>query len=222
MKGKGPSEDLATDCIKSGKAFNIDIQLFDAVWGNDVEIEYQKYKLFPFENIKSTRNTKGVKGCFLSHYKLWKKSFDENIPLLIFEHDAELIRPIPLEEFNKSEFDVLNLDAYTRSKINYIKHLDNDCGPRITQYINQHPKKNGFSLYDNTHIKGLHSYIIRPSGAAKLIEATKIHGVLPADIAVNSIWCKLFRTETSYCRLNPKSWKDENKKAIYSYTKSER
>jgi GR25 family glycosyltransferase involved in LPS biosynthesis len=221
MKGKTPSEALAADCIRSGKLFNIDIQMFDAVWGDDVETEYQKYKLFPFKDIKSTRDTKGVRGCFLSHFKLWKKCADENKPLLIFEHDAEVIRPIPFEEFNNKKFDVLNLDAYSRSKINYIEYLEEDRGCTITQHVIEYPKKSGFTLYNCTHIKGLHSYIIQPAGAIKLIAATKLHGVIPADIAVNGVWCNLFRTETSYCRLNPKSWIDENKRAIYSYTKSE-
>jgi GR25 family glycosyltransferase involved in LPS biosynthesis len=222
MKGKSPSEDLATDCIKSGKLFNIDIQLFDATWGDNVEPEYQKYKLFPFKDIKPTRDTKGVRGCFLSHYKLWKKCADENRPLLIFEHDAEIIRPIPFEEFDNRDFDVLNLDAYSRSKTNYIDHLNEDYGYTITQHEPEYPAKSGFTLYNRTHIKGLHSYIIRPAGAIKLIAATGINGVMPADIAVNSVWCKLFRTDTSYCRLNLKSWIDDDKRAIYSYTKSEK
>lgn len=221
MKGKGPSEDLAADCIKSGKLFNIDIQLFDAVWGDDVETEYQKYKLFPFEGIKSTRDTKGVRGCFLSHYKLWKKCVSENKPLLIFEHDAEVIRPIPFEKFNNKKYDVLNLDAHSRSKINYVDYTKENHGHTITQHVLEYPTKSGFTLYNRTHIKGLHSYIIQPAGATKLIAATRLHGVIPADIAVNSVWCNLFRTDTSYCRLNPKSWMDEKKRAIYSYTRSE-
>ena len=221
MKGEGPSEMLAEDCINSGKKHGIDIIPFDAVWGDEVDPLYKKEKLFPFPKSKEHRNTKGVRGCFLSHYRLWKKCANEDKPLLIFEHDAEIIRPIPLDHFDKQHFDVLNLDAYSRSKENYLEHLETWYGNEIQQHVLWHPLKKGFSLYNHTHIIGLHAYIIRPLGAKRLIKHTKQIGVLPADIAVNGIWCRLYRTQTSFCRLNPKSCKDESKSSKWSYTKTE-
>jgi GR25 family glycosyltransferase involved in LPS biosynthesis len=220
MKGVLPSEQLANDCVKSGKRFNIDILEFDAVWGDQVDVEFEKYNLFSFEKTKPHRKVRGVKGCFLSHYILWKRSLENNIPILIFEHDAEIIREIPFEYFETIDFDVLNLDAHSRTILDYEQHLTEDYGTDIEQHGSTLIKDPSFSLLNNTSIKGLHSYIVRPSGAEKLIKQSSEHGVLPADIAVNGYWCSLFKTKTSYCRLNPKSWIDKKKSSVHSFTKS--
>lgn len=221
MKGKPVSEELAKECVESGKQFNIDIKEFDAVWGDQVSKEYANQQLRPYFKLKSSRDTKGVRGCFLSHFLLWKKSLEENKPLLIFEHDALIIRHIDTEYLLTKFDDVLNLDAFSRVEKNYETWLKKDRGKNVNLWTETLPSKTGFDLFNHTNIKGLHSYIIKPSGAKKLIDKTYKVGVLPADIAVNSAWCNLYRTDTSLCRINPKYWLDDKKKSRNSYTRTE-
>ena len=67
MKGRSFSEELAEDCIESGKKFNIQVEKFNAVQLDEVAPTYKKFGLRPFPKLKFTRDTKGVRGCFCSH-----------------------------------------------------------------------------------------------------------------------------------------------------------
>jgi GR25 family glycosyltransferase involved in LPS biosynthesis len=54
----------------------------------------------------------GVRGCFLSHYTLWKRCVELNQPIGIFEHDIEFLKP-----FSNKEFDhVLKLEGFNLKK----------------------------------------------------------------------------------------------------------
>ncbi|MBT7802283.1 MAG: hypothetical protein HN551_13685 [Tateyamaria sp.] len=230
MNGNKISEELASDCLASGKKFGLKITKFNAVWGDSVEKEYNNYNLKPFPGLypfwkfwkfKSNRDTKGVRGCFLSHFILWKKCLSDNKPLIIFEHDALVIRPLDINNLLSKFDDVLNLDAFFRVAPVYEEWLKKNNGNGVSLLFDTLPAASGLKLYKNTHIKGLHAYIIKPPGAKKLIEKTYSEGVLPADIAVNSVWCNLYRTDTSLCQINLKYWSDKDRKFTYSYTKSE-
>src|SRR6056297_2013324 len=101
------------DAINSGKQFNINVIPYAGVYSNIDSIISQE-KLFINLNGKHkvTRRGKGVLGCFLSHYFLWKKCVKENITIGVLEYDAVFIRELPnniLDQFD----DYLNLD-YTR------------------------------------------------------------------------------------------------------------
>ena len=68
-----------------------------------------------------------------------------------------------------------------------------------TKHINHH-----FKYINNNHIKGAFGYIIKPSGAKKLIEATKKYGILPADVQPNLLYCNMHYANPSIVMLNPK------------------
>ncbi len=99
MKGNDASEYYANYCIKSWEAFGIEVKRFDAIVPKDLEklkdLRWEKY-------IASTKYTKRKinaefteteKSCFYSHYMLWKKCVEKNIPFMILEHDAYLENP---------------------------------------------------------------------------------------------------------------------------------
>lgn len=54
----------------------------------------------------------GVRGCFLSHYSLWKHCIKINEPIGIFEHDIEFLKPQPNTEFEH----VLKLEGFSLKK----------------------------------------------------------------------------------------------------------
>lgn len=219
MNDRSFSEELADDCVASGKQFNINIEKFDAVQLDDVAPTYEKLNLRPFPKLKKSRDTKGVRGCFCSHYTLWQKCIELNEPVLIFEHDALIIRPIPKDITNKFS-ELCNLDAYSRTSKVYEDHLKEfENYDVVPHQPKKHTERGGFHYYDKECIKGLHAYIIKPQGARALIDFTKNKGVLPADVHVNTQSVALTKTKYSLCRINPKYWLDKSKKSMNSYTR---
>ena len=72
---------------------NLEYERFDAVNGS--KLTYQQLKKLGYDTdsnwidpIHSTHLTSGEVGCFLSHYNLWKKCIELNVPLCILEDDA--------------------------------------------------------------------------------------------------------------------------------------
>lgn len=220
MVGRDVSESLARECEQSCRDHNIEPRTHPAVWGDDVDLEMKKYGLSIFPKIKESRMSKGVKGCFLSHFQLWKQCFETNTPLLILEHDALIVKNISETLFTLS-YGVLHLDSNSRTIEDYEAHLSLPVIPGIRKFLNEPVIDLGFNGINKSSIKGLHSYIIQPSGAKDLIEFTYKNGILPADIAVNSISCDLWITNSSLCRVNPRFWIPEKRKSKNSYTRTE-
>ena len=221
MNDRSFSEELADDCVASGKQFNINIEKFDAVQLDDVDPVYKKFGLRPFPKLKKSRDTKGVRGCFCSHYLLWLKCIELNEPIMILEHDALFIRPIPKDIVNKFS-ELCNLDAYSRTSKVYEDHLklfENYDVIAHQPKTQTHTFKSGFHYYDKECIKGLHAYFIKPQGAKSLIDFARNKGVLPADVHVNAQSVALTKTKYSLCRINPKYWLDKSKKSMNSYTR---
>ena len=211
-----PSKAPLNDAVASGKQFGITVIPYAGVYSNiDNIIANEGLIVNPSGAHKIIRRGKGVLGCFLSHYNLWKKCVKLNIPIGVLEYDAVIIKPLPeniLAQFN----DYLNLD-YTRhthlglsSKGHEYKaqiELEKNNPIKISQLQENHKTKrikHHFKYINNNHIKGAFGYIIKPSGAKKLIEATKKYGILPADVQPNLLYCNMHYANPSIVMLNPK------------------
>ena len=199
------SEKLADECIASAKQFGIDVEKINGVY-SDFD------KLLTLENLKINPgalkkfNTNGVKGCFLSHWNLWNRCLKENIPFLIFEHDGLMINPLPdnvLDKFN----DYLNLDyarhVFRRDMKNYENGISNNPPTNIIKLEPTSTEKSGFKFINRNHIVGAHGYILKPSGAKKIINGIKQDGICPADIAPNLSYIQMFYTNETVVRVNP-------------------
>ena len=214
-----PSQAPLNDAIASGKQFGINVIPHPGVY-TDVHAKMTKEGLIinPAGSHKILRrgnDGKGVLGCFLSHYFLWKKCVELDVPIGVLEYDAIIIKPLPeniLAQFN----DYLNLD-YTRN-VYYTKEkgskghayvaqieLEKNNPIKISQLQeNCKSKSHEFKYINNNHIRGAFGYIIKPTGATKLINATKKHGILPADIQPNLLYCNMHHANPSIVMLNPK------------------
>lgn len=220
MKGNSISDELSLDCVHSLKEFNYTAEIFPAVYGkNNILEAWNNLRLYFPLDAKETRKRLGVQGCFLSHYLLWTRVYETNKPLLILEHDAICLRKIPKNLYQNTDYDVLNLDAHSRLNKNYELHVLNDYGSNISRHGISHISINQITTH-YSHIPGAHAYIIKPSGAKKVIDFTNTHGVFPADIALNNICLTLYKTNTSYFRINKKYWLPEKKKSKNSFTRS--
>lgn len=197
------SVEQSNDCVQSFWNYGMSVNKFQGFYKNNVDTVWENEKLFLYHKQSDNKKVKGVKGCFLSHYSLWKKCLELNTPILILEHDALAIRELP-EDILDYEYDVLNLDYASRQIKNYWEHVEMDNGKEILSW--EKSSKKGYGGYNKSSIPGIHGYIIKPSGAEKLIKFSKQQGTLPADIQINSLVVDLKYTKTSYVKINPKYW----------------
>jgi GR25 family glycosyltransferase involved in LPS biosynthesis len=193
------SERLADECIASGKKFGIDIEKFDGIY-SDHDAILAKEGLFPHQAVaKKLRN--GYRGCFLSHYLVWKKAIEFNEPILVLEHDAVVLRPLP--ENILSMFDtLLVLDRFSREK-NYEELLTAEFPLKIHKHEKLSEVKNLDKQVNKTHIRGAHGVLIKPQGAMQLIDSIKKHGYLISDVAINQCYMTYYSIEPTIVRVNP-------------------
>ena len=111
----------------------------------------------------------GVRGCFYSHYNLWKKCVELNEPIIIFEDDIVIRRPF----LNVDWQDVLivALGHPTKSE-RFMPFLEQPYGtPRAEEY-------------KLSSMPGCCGYAIKPHAAQILLD-TYSKTFLPADNAIN-------------------------------------
>lgn len=196
-KGDELSERLSDECVESGKKFGIDIEKFDGIYDNHDAILEQE-GIFPNPSIiKKLR--KGYTGCFLSHYLVWKKAIEFNEPILVLEHDALFVRPLP--ENILSMFDtLLVLDRFSRDE-NYEELIKTDFPLKIHKH-EQVSEVTG-KMINRTHIRGAHGVLIKPEGAKQIINSLKTHGYLISDVAINQCYLTYYSIEPTIVRVNP-------------------
>jgi GR25 family glycosyltransferase involved in LPS biosynthesis len=163
--------------------FSQSVSVVEGIYGNDavVLMEQEGRELHPWgikgptvsihddPRIRGKFSMPGVKGCFYSHYNLWKKCVEINEPIIIWEDDILLTRNfIPVEW---KDILVVALGHPTKSS-KYIDYLLSPSGP---------PKAEDYS---NTSMPGCCGYAIKPHAAKKLLDVYK-NTYLPADNAIN-------------------------------------
>lgn len=159
------SVEVAERCIKSGERHGITIEKFPAVTPAqpiDIIAKQNNIPVGRFEEIYSRRDN--CLAAFLSHFHLWKYSYEKNEEIRIFEHDAVVMADLP--EFLNYK-GVINLGHPSYGKFNY-------------------PNKLGVNpLVSKQYFPGAHAYQIKPSGALKLIQQAKINAG-PTDVFLHN------------------------------------
>jgi GR25 family glycosyltransferase involved in LPS biosynthesis len=190
------SVSLANDCLQAAKSRGYDASLVEGVNGFYADEKFQQYGITTFLN-KTAKNSPGRRGCFLSHFELWKKCVELNEPILILEHDGLIIRDLPnnvLDTFS----DILNLDPY-RSDIGYDAKVKKSIDIQVSI---THPVFKKTSLCGECII-GAYGYIIKPSGATKLIDHAINVGILPTDKYIGTDIVDIKTTNVPAVRLHP-------------------
>jgi GR25 family glycosyltransferase involved in LPS biosynthesis len=199
------SNKMADECILSGKDNGIIIQKFYGIY-DDIFDQLTAEKLFVNPEALKKVTTPGVIGCFLSHYFLWKKCIEINEPIAIFEYDALVINRIDESLLTKFD-DYLNLDyarhLYLKNIEVYESHLKTNVDNIFIKVLEPDVRGIGYKFMNRNHIKGAFGYIIKPSGAEKIIFSVKRDGIVPADVALNLSYTNVSYTEPSVVRLHP-------------------
>lgn len=155
------SVEVAERCIKSGAKYGIDIEMSPAITPDipiDIIAKQNNILTARFSEIYSRRDN--CLAAFLSHFHLWKYSYEKNEEIRIFEHDAVIMAPIP-------EF------------INY-KGLMSLGKPSYGKFV--YPNILGVNpLRSKQYFPGAHAYQMKPSAALKAIQKAKI-AAAPTDV----------------------------------------
>jgi len=120
--------------------------------------------------------------CFMSHYRLWHQCKKLNEPILIMEHDAIFVHKLDPDSIIKSKYDVIGINnpLMATRKANLFHKLVKEG----TDEIQPVPAIDEFNIPQG--LAGNSAYIIKPTGANNLIEASNQYGAWPND----ALMCK--------------------------------
>jgi len=120
--------------------------------------------------------TPGEMGVIMSHYKLWKRIAVSETPVVILEDDA------------------IRTNKYSQERLDYVlKNLPKDYDIYLIGYYDIKPEKDGET---NTRVKEfvlMHSYIVSPKGAQKLLDNLPVNQPLDTWISGLSNKLKIYR-----------------------------
>lgn len=115
--------------------------------------------------------------CFLSHYELWKKCATGDEPFLILEHDAIFTRPLNTTAIMKAKCDIIGINdprGATRRSMDFHEKIQQR--PQSVQPV---PRIDKPEVPQG--LAGNSAYIIKPSGAKKMLELVREFGAWPND-----------------------------------------
>jgi len=116
LKNNLKSEKFGNLAIQSGSQLGWNIARFDGIDGRITDDKtFQSMNLFINQENKKCRTSferPGVRGCFLSHYLLWRKCVEENQNIAIFEDDVIFYKTFPTTPFE----DILKLEKLQQGK----------------------------------------------------------------------------------------------------------
>lgn len=170
----------ATELKLNLEKFNCSVDMFEGTRGDDaVRLMEQENRQLHSSGLKGEiilnssyaqkLSAPGVKGCFYSHYNLWKRCVELNEPITIWEDDIILSRSyIPIEW---EDILILALGHPSKSE-RWLHLLNNPTGDPIALD------------YRSPSMPGCCGYAIKPHAAKKLLKTYK-NTFLPADNAIN-------------------------------------
>lgn len=199
LKGHEHSEKVSNDCILQASKFDIQVKIFDAIWGSEYK-EHMDLTGLKLGKVKKNKMNLGHYGNFFSHYYLWKKCLALNEPIIVLEHDGYFIKKIPdnvLDNF----IDILKLDCEDPYSLEYAEKI-NDGISQSTTYLHSikgihKRKKCGWYTW------GSYGYIIKPSGAKKLIDWVTENGFMSTDNQIADDVLSISICKPSILRLHP-------------------
>lgn len=192
---------MAQECYEQAVKFNLQPEFFKAVNGLESDYHYERTGIVKAGKFK--KNRPGVSGCFFSHFYLWEKCIELDEPIIILEHDGYFTRKLPndiLEHFT----DVLKLDRLDPYSSKYEKLLNSEKHNKVVVEDYKNPCPKNLSKYGiSNYFKGAYSYILKPSGARKLVFSSRTYGHRPADQQINNVILNLKTTTPTVSRLHP-------------------
>lgn len=160
----------------------------DAIYENSIKLTKIPYTT----KVKEKRIA-----CSLSHYLIWKESHENNIPILVFEHDSLIINKIDKKLFD-GEYSVLGInDPRGATRKSSVFH--SIVQKSVEEFLH-------VPIIDDMKIPqglaGNSAYIIKPEGAKKLLDLVEEHGLWPNDaIMCQQLVPNMYVTKTYYTKI---------------------
>ena len=158
------SEQCAKRCIQSATKFGLKVEQFRGVTPMDRPIQLAEELNIPTENFREKYSRyENCLSAFLSHRRLWEWSAYNNEEVLIFEHDAVVIDPIP--------------DVPYRGVLSY-------GHPSYGKWVT--PSTLGVNkLVSKQYLPGAHAYRVNPEAARVLLNQATHHAA-PTDLYIRN------------------------------------
>jgi GR25 family glycosyltransferase involved in LPS biosynthesis len=103
---------MAGRALTTGTRNGWNLELFEGVNGTKQGLVDYNLKVYSHKKAQRLLSRPGTQGCLLSQYLLWKKCYDTNEPILIFEHDVVFNKPIG----NFEDCDVYKFEGFKKAK----------------------------------------------------------------------------------------------------------
>lgn len=157
------SVEASERCIESAKKFGYDVEVFPAITPADDPMKIFEEEGLPtaefLDNMYS--RTEPTMSCFLSHYYLWKKEED----LLVLEHDAVFIEPLP-------DIEIHGVTSFGKPSYGHYNT------PRSKGLYGLFSKPGGY-------MPGAHAYAVTKDASKVLVKQAK-KTAQPTDLYLNS------------------------------------
>lgn len=97
IRGHADSERCAQRCIDSAAKFGLKVERFDAITPADDPEAMFRARGWPTDRFTNNRFSRPLPcmACFLSHSELWHQCAYSGESMIVFEHDAVVVRAIP-------------------------------------------------------------------------------------------------------------------------------
>lgn len=153
----------ATRCIESAQNHGLTVFTHEATTPKEAPAYFEENGISDefFDDHYSFKDK--AMACFASHHRLWMESWKTKKNILILEHDAVFVSPVPDESSFEETFSIVNL-----------------AKPSFGKFITPKGPYEGMIVSRRTYIGGAHGYVISPLGAVRLISNSK-ERALPAD-----------------------------------------
>jgi GR25 family glycosyltransferase involved in LPS biosynthesis/glycosyltransferase involved in cell wall biosynthesis len=165
--------DRRNSSVENFKRANItNYEFIEAIDGKALTPNYELMSLFKENNF---RNRRGVIGCALTHYNLWKKLLESDFEyFIIMEDDFTIVESFKqeIEKIDFEKYDILFMGYHMFSKtLEKVKDIYRNCNENnnINITIGQ--------LQMAYYVGGTHCYSINKNGARKLLDYITKNGI---------------------------------------------
>lgn len=178
------SRSMGAKCIARAKEFGIDAEIFEGIHGADAHAILTDLRLRQYKP-KMKGGRLGVLGCFLSHYFLWQECYKKQEPMMILEHDAYMLRPLP-KKILKRFPDVLKLDSLDPYRDTYSTELKKQSQELRIWSLHERKEHGKYQHYRGLYSIGGYGYIIKPHAALEILTQCRMFGFRPADHMIHT------------------------------------
>lgn len=124
-----------------------------------------------------TKNYNARIACALSHYELWLKCYNQTDTFVIMEHDAIWKKKLPCWVTEDYKYDIIGInDPYGATRLSKKFHEE----IQRKEGLLQRPPEIDVN-YIPQGIAGNSAYIMKPSGAKKMLDLVAEYGLWPND-----------------------------------------